>query len=137
MDNFNYHTVNVVFEFNLRPEKGYAHNANKRYAYLTDDITIKEGDMVIVETQDTGLTCVRVVDVHHYQKAPSATKWVIQKVDMTAHEARQEKIKKAAEITSRLDKALAEKRKMLDYEKIAEGSPEIKALLEELKNLGV
>lgn len=131
----NRHTIYVTFPYDLRAEPGYKHNPRKIYSYFSDDDTIEAGDKVIVETTDMGYVVVNVESVQHFITDSKTTRWVIQKLDLTRHHDRQEKIKKAAEIRSRLDKALDEQRKLLDYRKLAEINPKVAALLKDLQAL--
>lgn len=131
-----YHTVEVCFQHDLRPEKGYNHNPLKQYKYITDDITITKGDIVIVDSPDTRYTCVAVVDIHHYEvPASGKPKWVVAKLDISAHEARMEKLRKTEELQNRLQKAAEEHRKRINFEEMAKANPEIATLLAELKDI--
>jgi hypothetical protein len=129
------HTIGVNFRHDLRPELGYYHNPKKKYYYLSDDDSIKEGDTVIVDSPTTGYTCVVVVEVKHNQQMPAASKWVVSKVDDTPHKLRAERLARMALVERELNAAVERHRKLIDYEAVAKYSPEVAALLGELRAL--
>lgn len=125
-------TVDCVFQHDLRPELGYYHNPKKKYCYLTDDMSIKEGDIVVVDAPSTGYTCVKVVGVHPYIEKPRATKWVVGKVDVEGFEAGQKRRARIQQLMNQLDTAVEDYKRRIKYEEIAERDPTVKELLEEL-----
>lgn len=116
----------------VRYLEGYSSQA---YSYLSDIADIEQGDIVVVDAAGV-LKVAKVVSIggngYHGQM-----KWVISKVDMTAHRERSEARKRKQE----LGKKLLELKKKMDnatmYEKYAEESPEFAAVLEEWKSINV
>lgn len=114
----------------------------RSYNFLCDmgDITI--GDKVVVDTQH-GIQIATVAGFKELKESEvNATKWVVQRIDVTAHEARLERIKKEKadakkrkELKAKMDKLVEERVKITMYEQLIEDVPELKELLDEYKSL--
>ena len=81
-----YTTVEVVFHDSMRGA-----GSSKPYTYkarLDDNIVV--GDHVVVDSPNTGLTVVKVTNVHKVAKidldAPFTYKWIVQKIDRTRYD---------------------------------------------------
>ncbi len=103
------------------------------YHYLTNIENLKEGDLVVVHARNDFALAhfVSYCDFNETEK----TKWIIQKVDLSAHYdriARKEKIKL---IKEKLEEERKRTEEIQIYEILAEKNPEIKKLLNELKDL--
>ena len=126
----NVKTVRVIFIGN---GVDYA-RTQKTYVYLTDDATIKEDDIVVVDSH--GYCLCKVMEVLEYE-TNKASKWIVQKIDSVAYKARQEKMAEMLRIEKALEAEVERARKMIDYKKLAAEHTEIAELLaklEEIKN---
>ena len=114
---------------------GYA--SAKGYAYYCDIDGVAVGDAVVVDTPSSGLTVVRVVslvpdtaeDVH------KVNKWIVDKVDVAAHNARREREARRKVLEAQLEKALEEALRKDRFARLAELNPDLAPLVEELKGL--
>jgi len=106
---------------------------DKRYAYLCDIPGVKVGDKVVVDTPSNGLTLVTVREIAVGDA--KASKWLVDRVDLTAHEERRARAKRKAEIEAKLEAALKEELRKDRYARLASKSPELSALVAELNSL--
>lgn len=108
---------------------------SKEYDFKYDKDDLKVGDTVVVDTQH-GLQLAKVTTVIKLavgERYDKATKWVVQKVDLTEHEARLEREKKAKEIKKQLEARRKKLEEIAVYQLLAEKDPEMAKLLEEYK----
>ena len=107
-------------------------NCYKYYTFLTSDETLEVGDKVVAETVH-GLV-IGTVKGYAIDNA-KATKWIIQKIDMSAHEERQANKKRVAAIK----KKLAARRKEIEEQEVlkllAAKDEEFAELLNELNQI--
>lgn len=61
-------------------------NNSKEYVFLTD-LKLEEGDSVVVDTRH-GLTVAKFVDYTSEPFTSIGLKWIVQKIDLKAHENR-------------------------------------------------
>lgn len=114
------------------------HNGAKDYAYYTD-IDLAVGDFAVVvspygelydEESKGYITTVKITsideDVTSVQKA---SKWIVQKVDLAGYRERISRIEELKTIDAKIKRATEEARKLLELEKLAELSPDLKALV--------
>jgi len=125
-------TCVVRCEFNSAVSRSYS-CGEKRYAYLCDIPGVKVGDKVVVDAPSNGLTLVTVREIAVGDS--KASKWIVDRVDLTAHEERRARAKRKAEIEAKLEAALKEELRKDRYARLASKSPELLALVEELNNL--
>ena len=112
---------------------GYA--TNKLYHYLTNDLDIKVGDSVVVASGLFDDLAVAVVEqVFKAVQTPRATKWVVQRVNIEAHQQRLNDIQRAKELKKALDKRLAAKQRENQYSLLLD-NPVDREMVEELKQL--
>jgi len=64
----------------------FKQDETKVYNFMSDNEAIEVGDLVIVEMQDSRLQIVKVVVVAELDG--SETSWVVDRIDMEAHQAR-------------------------------------------------
>lgn len=96
------------------------------YDFLNEDATIEPGDKVVVESSN-GLG---IAVVHHViDSSPKATAWVVQKIDLTTHNARKEKMAKLKSLKAQMEA----RRKKLEaehlYKLMAQEDPTMASLL--------
>lgn len=113
----------AVVEF----ESGY-----KSYEFKTDIEDLHVGDYVVVDTS-SGINVARVVEIKDYSN--KATKWVIQKLDMTKHQERLEKEKKLKEIQAKMEARRKQLQELEIYRLLAKEDAEMAKLLEEYTSL--
>ena len=114
---------------------GELKNSSQTYNYLTEDDTIKAGDICVVDSPYNGYVCVKVIQVFENRKTPNASKYLICKVDLEGYKAREEKAKRIKELEASLDKHLREHRKMLEWNDLIVTSNEAAQELNELQQL--
>ena len=106
-------------------------NANG-YAYNTDEY-LEVGEKVVVDTPK-GLKVVTVIQtrgITPHQMA-KATKWIIQRVDLSAYNERLKKKEIEQEIRNKLQARKSKMEEFMIYQTLAKTDPEIKTLLAEL-----
>lgn len=114
-------------------ESGY--NPNKEYHYLYDlEEPIAEGDCVVVDTPNNGLTVVKVRRIDEGISL-NATKYVVDRVDMNAYRFRQEREKRRKAIVAQLTKMEKELQEEQRFAILAQTNPQASKLLEELRSL--
>ena len=102
------------------------------YNYLVEGLDVATGDYVVVLTPSAGLQVVTVVEV---SDKPVGTKYIVDKVDLAAHQARIDKAEKKAKLTAELMQLKAKidvDRALNDY---AKDNKEFAAILKELRSL--
>ena len=100
-------------------------NDNKEYSYLTD-LTLKEKDIVVVDTQ-YGVKTAEVVSLCGNS---NAHKWVVCKIDVQAFEDKLAELKRKQFILQQMSKRLSEVSVITQYEKLAETDETMKTLLD-------
>lgn len=108
------------------------HVGSARTMVLATELELEVGQMVVYES-DNGMHVGVVINTE--PDTITASYWVIDIVDMTAHEARKAKAKQAAILKKKLD---AKKKQFQDFELlrlIAASDPETATMLEEYTNL--
>jgi len=100
---------------------------SKKYEFKTD-IELQVGDKVVCDTA-MGYTVADVVEIK--EDSSIAKKWIVSKIDLTAHLIRLEKEKKLAEIKAKLDRKRKEIEEMQILQLLAERDSEFAVLLEE------
>ena len=108
----------------------------KSYAYLTDIEDIKAGDTVVVDSPNSGYTCVAVVGVDDSVDAINkANKWIVSKVDVSGYEERLRKEQEKAKLVAKLQKLKSEILERNQFEELAKLSPDAAELVNQLKAL--
>lgn len=121
--------VHVVFPLN-------AYSRDKTYAYMTDIDDIAVNDTVVVDSPNNGLTLVKVVSVEETAEGvEKATKWIVDKVDVTAHKKRMADIEQRKLIVAKLKKMQAEMLEADQFAMLAANNPEAAALIDQLRAL--
>jgi uncharacterized protein (DUF1919 family) len=110
-------------------EVGYNHY--KPYDFKTD-LDLKEGDLVVCDTA-RGYNVGQVVGIKESSK--SATKWIVCKVDLEAHQKRLEHEKKLAEIKAKMEQRRKKLESLQIYRMLAQEDPEMAKLLKEYEEL--
>lgn len=106
------------------------------YAYFTDDDTIEVGDTVVVDAPSSGLTCVKVVSLTEtVESVERVGKWIVQKVDTKPYCARLEKEGRRKVLRAKIERAKEEALDAMALKEVAAISPELAAMVEELKGL--
>lgn len=104
----------------------------KEYHYLTNLKDLKKGDLVVVETQH-GYAVAQVV--RYISKSSQAFRYIIQKVDVEAHETFLEKEMKLAYIQAEIEDRAAAVRKRKELEVLAEEDEKLKDLIIDMDKL--
>jgi hypothetical protein len=102
-------------------------NTYSTYSFFTD-LELAPEDIVVVDTSN-GPALARV-DMMEKGINPKATKWVIDRVDMEAHEYRMAREKMEKELRKQLEKRRKELTDIEVYKQLAEKDEEMKTLLE-------
>lgn len=104
----------------------------KQYEFKTDIEDLQEGDVVVVDSA-LGLGLASFIE---YREAPKykgdGWKWIIQRVDLTAHKARIAAEQRMQELQKAIEKRAAELKKEREYRQLAEGDEHLTVLLDEL-----
>lgn len=115
---------------------GYTSTKTKTYHYLTDIEGLKKGDIVVVDSPNSGFVCVEVVSTETDEIAvKNASKWVVCKVDVDGYKARAEREAKRKTLIAQLHKMQSKMLAETQFAALAQISPEAAALVEELKSL--
>lgn len=111
-------------------------NSHALYAYYTDfDLELE--DLVVVDSPNSGYTIVTVKNIEESaESVMKATKWIVDKIDTSGYNARCAAERQRALLIAKIKKAEEAARKVLDLERLAELSPELKDLTAQLKALG-
>lgn len=111
----------------------YSAGYNTRvYDFKTDIEELQEGDIVVVDTAN-GLSVAEVVGFK--EKSHMATKWVIQKVDVEAHEERLARIERIEELKKKMEKRRKQLHDVEVYQQLAASDDQMAALLAEYDEL--
>jgi dolichyl-phosphate-mannose--protein O-mannosyl transferase len=109
--------------------------SSTEYTFFTDLEDLKVDDYVVCDTR-IGVSLGQVANLYvSEEQASKANKWIIQKVDMTAHEARMEKMKKAESIKRKMMNRKKKLEEEAIYQMMAKEDTEMAALLKEYKEL--
>ena len=111
-------------------------NTMSSYAYLCDIPGIAVGDHVVVDSPSNGLTVVKVVQIGDtVENVTKATKWIVDKVDVSAHKARLARIERKKLLEAQLEKALEEELRKDRYARLAQADAALAALVAEYNQL--
>lgn len=116
----------------FRPDFSKIYSGQIYHYVVPDEIELKVGDIAIVDTQ-YGPGLVKVHSLH--SESAKATRYVIQKVDLSEHQERQERMRRRSVIQSKLraiEKEVFDRQK---YDMLRMYSPEAAELLRELETL--
>ena len=106
------------------------------YAYLTDIEGIEVGDTLVVDSPNSGFTCVTVASVQETaDSVEKATKWIVSKVDVAGYKARLERAERRKLLTAKLKKMQAEALEADQFAALIKLVPGAAALVDELKSL--
>lgn len=104
----------------------------KLYDYYTDMEYLVKGDLVVVDTQ-YGYNCASVEG--YIEQSDKAGKWIVARVDLTAHQERRAKSERMKALEKELERRMKEEERLRIYRETAKSSPEMQALLEEYERL--
>jgi len=107
------------------------------YSFFADsEMNLKEGDTVVVDTRNgLQVATVREIDVIDQASVGVASKWVVDKVDLSAHEARIERQKRMKSVLAKLRARRKDFEEMALSEVLADKDNEVAELLKGLKEL--
>lgn len=105
----------------------------KQYTYMTD-LDLAPDDLVVVESPSDGFVVVKVVETRGLTpgQMSRATKWVVQKIDVTDYLKKVERAKIAQEVRNRLNARKDQLQELFIYKQLAESDPQMAKLLEQL-----
>ena len=105
------------------------------YSFFSD-VELERKDLVIADTQH-GFKIGKVAKVSGLTKnqRAKATSWVVQKIDVKAHEARIKRGELIQEIDNKMEEILDQHNKYAIYVELAKTNPEMSKLIEELKSV--
>ena len=114
-------------------------NTTKKYAFALFDNAARIDDTVLVDTNN-GYGVAVISEIHSkadYEELGCSlpTKEVISKIDFTAFDERKAKRVKAAKLKNDMDKMVKSLQEIAVFELLAEKSPELKAMLDEYKQV--
>jgi hypothetical protein len=116
----------------------FSSSFGKEYNFVTDIEELKKGDTLVADTIN-GLKIVNFVKYDDLGfgetgvKTPS--RWVIQKIDIEAHNKRQEAAAKIQKLKTMMEAERKKAQELEIYEILAKQNPAMAALLEEFKTL--
>lgn len=108
------------------------------YSYALYDSDVKPDDYVVVQTGSHGFALARVESIDtnpESKKDVHKGRQIVCRVDFSAYNARQDALKRAAELKRSMDAVLREAQTMAIYEMFAEKNESLKAMLDEFKTL--
>lgn len=115
---------------------GAQRGTNTEYAYLCDIPGVAVGDHAVVDTPSNGLTIVKVTQVGDtVDSVAKANKWIVDKVDVSAHKARLARIERKKLLEAQLEQALAEELRKDRYARLAQADAGLAALVAEYNQL--
>lgn len=104
----------------------------KKYHFKNPFEDLEVGDQVVCDTVN-GLVVGEVVDFK--DTSSQASKFIVQKVDLTAHLERVEKQKRIDELRKKMEKRRKEIQEVQIYALLAKSDPEMAEMLNELLTL--
>ncbi len=134
-------TPKVYYLVKVRFQRQHGEFSNSSYTYKTTNVNwTKPGSFVIVDSPNTMLTIVKVIDSCKYEDsfdAPSldSLKDVIGIADLSEFFAKEYLATRKKEILQRLDDIKKSQEERNIYKILAKVSPEAKALVKELESL--
>jgi hypothetical protein len=109
-------------------------NGYKNYSFRNDIQDLEVNDTVVVDTAQ-GYQLATVVGFQELTKV--ATKWVVQKVDLTAHVERLDKEKKKKLLKDKMEQRRKKLEEIEIYKALAKEDPEMAQLVEEFQGITV
>lgn len=127
-------SVAVKFCHSKYAESSFTHN--KHYHYLWDGRALPAGTLVVVPVGgQTYPHMAVVVEDEQGDLSPTATKWIIEAIDMTEYNKRLELGKKREKLLKQMEARLANQSKIDRFKKAAADDPEMARLLEEYRTI--
>lgn len=105
---------------------------SKQYCFKSD-LDLQIGDKVVCDCS-TGLSVGEVVNIHD-EVTTKATRWVVQKVDLTEHKAKMERQRALANLEKEMTRRAKELTDVRRFEILAQGDPQMAMLLSRYKYL--
>lgn len=106
----------------------------KSYQFLTDIEGLKQGDQVVVDTKN-GLSIAEVEGYEEQKPGIKDFKWVVQKVDLSAHEERIEKQRRVNALKRKMESRRKELEEVQLYALLAKEDESMKAIFDEFIEL--
>jgi len=124
------HVVQVEFK-----EQRISASLPKLYSYFTD-LELIPGDTCVVKVQQE-FKLVTIVEVQGISSSAlaKASKWIVQKIDSEAYEAKMAQEVLIMEIRNKLRQRRDEITELMIYKQLAGTDPEINALMEQLAEM--
>lgn len=110
----------------------YISSYNGRTYDFWTDIPLTHGDTVVVDAA-TGLGLAEVMDIKDHSR--KANKWVVQKVDLDAYDAKMEREKRMEELLQEMESITTMGRKLALFEEMAKTDIVLDGLLKEYQGL--
>lgn len=115
-------------------EGGNPFNTAKSYSFLTDIEDLEKNDIVVVDTVN-GLVLARFLSYNELADTTKSTKWIIQKVDLTAHKKRLEDARQVEILKKKMEDRRKKAQEIEIYAILAKEDPEMQAMLDQFKQL--
>lgn len=111
-------------------------NNGKEYAFACYEDNLSIDDMVVVRNSNGSLSLAQIASIGLLDKSNVLNGCeVVDKIDLTASEARYAKAKEIADLKKEMDEKVAALQAVALYELMAEKDPALKAMLDQFKEL--
>jgi hypothetical protein len=123
--------VNIVYVAVVLFESG-----SRTYDFLTDDENLKPGDMVVCHVNSNGFRGLSIGEVKTFKtRSAKATNWLVQKVDLTAHQERIDRHERMQDLKAEMDARYKKDSELEKYRRMAERDPAMTEMLQEYEKL--
>jgi predicted GTPase len=110
-------------------------NPFKSYQFLTDIEGLQQGDLVVVDTRN-GFAIAQIEGYEEIEKPGlKELKWVVQKVDLTAHQERMEKQRRLNALKRKMESRKKQLEEFQIFALLAKEDEVMKEMLEEFLEL--
>jgi hypothetical protein len=111
-------------------------NSNQNYYYAVYGDSIKPNDYVVVQTGHHGMTVAKIIAIEDTGlDRVACNREVIDRIELKYYNNRKEKAAKIKELKNKMDTKVKELQANAIYEMLAEKDPDLKNMLDEMKQL--
>ena len=132
---------NVIYDIPMLPNftvvgVKFPTNNGKEYAFACYEDNLSIDDMVVVRNSNGSLSLAQIASIGLLDKSSVLNGCeVVDKIDLTASEARYAKAKEIADLKKEMDEKVAALQAVALYELMAEKDPSLKTMLDQFKEL--